>query len=118
MRNIDLEIRLSHSYVGTWKHLDRWHSIGSAVEIGTEELPREEDLEDPCDPQSHRVFLKVATDDPQPARRIKGAIIDVYTSHGCDHEYDCCGCRSFSCDEVKHEGGPIWSAVVSSSRNY
>lgn len=131
----DLAIRLTHTYVGTYQHLDKWQSVGSFDELGRRELPlTDEEADDCCDPQRHEVFCLVRFDEeaalafrgerycnmPRDQWRramIARALAQAFTSHGCAHEYDCCGCRSYSA-EAAPLSGDVWRVVVSSSRNY
>lgn len=143
-----LELRLTHGYVGTWKHLDKWLYLGRIDEIGTRELPVKEDEEDPdpCDPKRHEIFALVEIDQDSAdfharwtapgnpdysvedgayekwvEKQIEQALHDVYSSHGCDHEYDCCGCRSYSAGDIEciaRGKKNLYRIVVGSSRNY
>lgn len=49
---------------------------------------------------------------------IRRAIRDTFTEITCQHEYDCCGCRSWHCYEVYHIKDGLWYLTVGSSRNY
>jgi hypothetical protein len=116
---LSLDKRLTHTYVGTYQHEDKWEQIGSIDEIGSRALPRsEEEEEDPCDPQARKVFCLVKSD--RPDDEIRQALHDTYTQHGCHCEHDCCGCRSYYAGHkrIKRVTGDLWEVVVSSSRNY
>jgi hypothetical protein len=112
-----LSLRLTHSYVGTWQHLDKWEGLGSIDEIGSRELPLNEEQEnDHCEPKGREVFCLV-TSEAEDAKIIC-ALHDTYTQWGCSHEYDCCGCRSYTAQDVKRVTGNLWRVEVWSSRNY
>lgn len=114
---LTLEKRLTHTYVGTYQHLDRWETIGTGDEIGSRELPlSEEEEEDYCEPRRREVFILVKSDKPEDD--IKQALHDSYTQHDCHHEYDCCGCRSYYARDIKRLTGDLWRVEVYSSRNF
>lgn len=116
---IELNKRLTHTYVGTWQHLDKWQFIGNADEIGTKQLPRSEaDEDDPCDPITREVFVIVSPEDGVSDGDIRTALLDTYTQWGCAHEYDCCGCRSYSATKAERKTGDLWRVVIHSSRNF
>lgn len=132
-----LSLRLTHIYVGTYRHLDKWLEIGTFDELGRRELPLPaEDEDDPCEPRKHELFVFVKPSPElhelwlqhKPAaseldafrfgeRKIAQALRDMHTSHGCAHDWDCCGCRSYSA-EAERFSGDVWRVVVSSSRNF
>lgn len=117
---IELSKRLTHTYVGTYQHLDKWQWLGSVDEIGSRELPdAEPDEADPCEPRAREVFVLVkdVADDVSESD-IRQALHDTYTSWGCAHEYDCCGCRSYRAGDVERVTGNLWRVEVFSSRNY
>ncbi|WP_353645732.1 hypothetical protein [Mesorhizobium sp. WSM2239] len=109
-----LELRETHSYVGSYAHLDSWIEIGTYVfEIQGQTVHTND--EDPCDPTEAKHMVRVTSD--QPADKIKEALIDTHSRHGCAHEWDCCGCRSFAADaeQIKDD---LWMLTITSSRNY
>lgn len=113
---MQLAKRLTHKYVGSWKHEDEWLDIGDAQVIAQSviEITDEEDM---CEPTKQVLFLDVATHDPQRPSDVASALHDVFTSHGCSHDYDCCGCRSYH-GRAEHLAGATYRVVVTSSRNY
>jgi hypothetical protein len=112
-----LSLRLTHTYVGTYQHLDKWEDLGTVDEIGTRELPpSEEDKADMTEPLGRELFALVKSEAPED--QIRRALEDTYTSQGCAHDYDCCGCRSFSATDVKRVTGDLWRVEIHSSRNY
>lgn len=117
----DLAIRETHKYVGTYSHLDEWRSIGSFEQIGHKVLPRNEAEEsDMCEPISEQHFVQVSIyeDEQATVKDIETALLDHFTKQGCHHEWDCCGCRSYSASQAVNLGGPIWRVDVESSRNF
>lgn len=121
MRAISLEIRKTHKYVGTWKHLDQWETIGTAYELGSRDIKQPEgDEQDYCEPRRTLIHVKVKPLEGEsiPLQEIKRALRDAYTSHDCAHEYDCCGCRSYYVQDVRKRVDGTFCVTVDSSRNF
>ncbi len=142
----DLSLRLTHGYVGTYKHLDQWLRLGTHDEIASRPLPlTEAEQNDHCEIRRDEVFVLVSIDqqeadffnrwinskeytiDPKDAfekwvnLQIGQALADVYSRVGCAHEYDCCGCRSFAVRDVRciaRGEKDLWRVELYSSRNY
>lgn len=112
-----LEKRLTHKYVGEYQHLDDWQRLGTftVVAQGTTDT----DYEDICQPQTTTIFGRVS-DVPRgtPRADIEKALRDTFTSEGCAHEWDCCGCRSYRVNSVTRLRDGHWKIIVGSSRNY
>lgn len=114
-----LAVRLTHGYVGTYKHLDKWEDIGTIQVLTSNELPPiEEEEGDASASSGHEIYAIVRTFHDSTDREIAGALIDTYSSHDCAHDYDCCGCRSFSARNAKRVTGDLWRVEVWSWRNY
>lgn len=144
-----LELRLTHGYVGTYKHLDKWLHLGTIDVIGTRELPLDPAEDDITEPKGTEVFALIKIDpdsadffnrwinspesktpeaiddknafDKWVTQQIATALMDTYSSHGCAHEHDCCGCRSYSASNatrVARGERDLWRVEVHSSRNY
>lgn len=99
MDRLNLEVRLTHRYVGTWQHLDEWRDVGAAVLTPARTVQESEDFDD------GGTYVRWATlprgIDRDAACR---ALEDTLSSHGCAHEWDCCGCASYS-TRVLHRHG-------------
>lgn len=114
---IELNLRLTHTYVGAYKYLDKWECIGSLDEIGMRDIPLDSDQQDDYTERKGReIFVLVTSDAPE--SDIATALCDTYTNQGCAHDYDCCGCRSYFADDVKRVTGNLWRVEVWSFRNY
>ena len=104
MEALHLELRLTHRYVGTYRHLDEWRSLGSAPVILTP--PKMVDPGNGYDEGG--TYLRWATLPrlPRRADRVDAAraLEDSLSSWGCHHEYDCCGCASYSTLVVRSKG--------------
>ena len=108
-----LSIRRTHGYVGTWRHLDKWDEIGSAEVIAT----RAHEIEDNGYSHVNRINIVCVSTDAPP-EDIKEALYSEFSSHGCSHEYDCCGCWSTSARTVRRLGPDRYAVLTSSSQNY
>lgn len=99
MIKIHLSVRLTHRYVGTWKHLDGWRDVGTAV------LTPGREVEPGNGYDEGGTYIRWATlprgVDRDAACR---ALVDSLSLHGCTHEWDCCGCASYS-TRVLHRHG-------------
>jgi hypothetical protein len=100
MEKVYLERRLTHRYVGTYRHLDRWRSLGGVARITPY---REVDAGNGYDEGG--TYVRWATlprgVDRDAACR---ALEDALSRWGCAHEYDCCGCASYT-TRVQHRHG-------------
>ena len=121
MSNV-LQTRLTSRFVGTYKHLDDWNTVGSYEVLETR--TKIVDEADVCEPARTTMLVVLKCDDPNESPAlIRKALFDTFTHDGCHHEHDCCGCRSFRVTHVKqlrrpHKGGQTWRVNVFSSRNY
>jgi len=133
-----LSLRLTHTYVGTYAHLDKWAEIGTLDVIGLQDWTIEaENEQGDCSnepqrtvafvrvteaPELHEMWIECAHDprldySAWANRTVARALRDTYSRHGCAHEHDCCGCRSFSA-EAERYSGDVWRVTINSSRNY
>lgn len=126
-----LEIRNTRRYVGTYAGLDDWTPIGYVEVLSTSQVRDEKSIEEYT---STTLLLRIkdyepAANEKEEAKieRIARALHDTYSRHGCAHEYDCCGCWSYSvvkiyrCVQVKNftdESDELWCIQINSSRNY
>lgn len=123
-----LEKRLTHHYVGTYRHLDDWENIGECEIMNSAEM-KGGDEEDYCEPRLSFLYLKVFNvKDGIGEDSIADAIYDKFSRHGCACSHDCCGCRSYQVMQAEkckkfnyeHRGTDyqVWMVLVESSRNY
>lgn len=100
MENLYLRIRLSHKYVGTYRHLDKWRYVGTVRLTPPKQLPS---LDDDPDPSEGPTYVQVGRlprgMDPKVVIR---ALEDTLSAHGCAHEWDCCGCPSYRAEATIH----------------
>jgi hypothetical protein len=114
-------IRKTHMYVDPWDTLDQWEDIpGRFKELGGSKyynpvnIPGQSFGISDC---GYRV-IKVITPKNLSVDMQRRVIIDQYTSVGCDHDYDCCGCYSFRAYATKLRRRGEWTVKVVFSRNY
>jgi len=94
-----LSVRLTHRYVGTWKHLDEWRDVGTAVLTPARAVEEGNGFDDGG---TYIIWATLSRGvDRDAACR---ALEDELSSHGCAHEWDCCGCASYS-TRVLHRHG-------------
>lgn len=112
MQTVHLSIQLTHRYVGTYSHLDDWRSIGTAVLTPVREVDPGNGYDDGA------TYIRWATlprgMDREAACR---ALVHTLSRHGCHHEYDCCGCASYS-TRVLHRHGRRVVLQTRVTRNY
>jgi len=115
MQALHLRRRLTHSYVGTWKHLDSWEYICTVKMTPWVVVEQPEDFDDATVCHAW-VTLPQGADRKNRDLAIR-AIEDTLSSHGCSHEWDCCGCASYRVEVVRRQGRRV---LVSSrmTRNY
>lgn len=101
--------RLTHKYVGTYRHLDEWEEIGTI-----EQIHREVEVHD--DFQITTLWLIVDSDRPE--SEIEQAIRDHFNVSGCAHTHDCCGCTSSFVRSLVRRTGDLWKVEVYSYQNY
>jgi hypothetical protein len=99
MEKINLELRLTHKYVGEWDHLDQWDAVGTAVLTPPKCVREPEDFDDGGE------YVRWATiPRGQPLAASARALEDSLSKHGCSHEYDCCGCASYRTEAIHRHG--------------
>lgn len=117
-----LKKRMTFKYVGAYNYLDEWQDVAVYKEIGFRALPVEHE-NDLTEPRCCEVFVLVSKKTGD-VGDIKNALFDTYSKSGCGHDYDCCGCRSYSVDSVERVCGSdeepvsVWRVEVHSSLNY
>lgn len=112
METLHLSTRLTHRYVGTYKHLDRWQNVGP-VRLTPGRVVAESNGYD-----EGNTYVRWATvPRGQSVDKTVRALEDTLSSHGCAHEWDCCGCASYS-TRVIHRHGRRLVLKTSVSYNY
>ena len=99
MNTHPLSLRLTRCYVGTFRHLDSWRDLGEAkVTPGRMVEPGNGHDEGPT-------YIRWATLPPGVDRDAAcRALVDTLSRWGCSHEWDCCGCASYT-THVLHRHG-------------
>lgn len=98
METIYPAIRLTHKFVGTYRHMDEWKRLPVPVKVtpGRFVPPASEDP----DPSEGGAWVRYGR---LPARlsraqrlEYRRALEDKLSAWGCSHDYDCCGCQNTS----------------------
>lgn len=132
-----IEARLTHSYVGSCAHLDKWGSICNARVTAPRLVKAPGD--DASDGATRAFVVSLTAADLATAREsyrrlrfqaphrhgvplsfarwMNRSIEQNYTSAGCHHEYDCCGCASTYADAHRTKRGEF-TVTVRTSYNY
>ena len=99
METVYLEKRKTHRYVGTYQHLDEWQDVGVA-RVTPPKLVREAQ-----DFDEGGTYLRwVEFPRGQDLQASEQALVDMYNTHGCHHDWDCCGCQSVRSRIVHRKG--------------
>jgi len=130
-----LEKRISHKYRDGWAHLDEYEAIAQwTYRRGAVVMDEQEEYS----PENYRTEVVFATVkplkeqrasyrlNPDQMRDVTQAIRDELSGSACTCEHDCCGCRSYSVQDVLYRGDqrviayPEYEFVVTiaSSQNY
>lgn len=96
---LHLSLRLTHRYVGSHDYLDEWRDLPDPVRMT----------------ESRRVaegtYIRWATLPGQLSRKKRDEMVrgleQTLTKWGCAHEYDCCGCPSFSTRVIQRKGRDV-----------
>lgn len=90
--------RLTHRYVGTWKHLDEHQYIGTVKLTPTREIRPADGM---TDGTVYVRFGRLPAGMPQRQRAaLASAVADSFTSVSCSCEHDCCGCASYRTEAI------------------
>lgn len=107
-----LSLRLTHRYVGTHAHLDKWH------DIGTVNLTPGRQVRPGNGYDEGGTYVRWATLPRGMNRRAAVRALEHTLSRwGCSHDWDCCGCASYS-TRVLHRHGRRVVLVTRVSYNY
>lgn len=112
---IHLETRQTHRYVGTHRRFDHWEHVGTARVLPPKLVREPRDEEAYYDEGTYLMHARAPTGQ-NPALTAQ-ALRDHFSSWGCSHEHDCCGCRS-SQARVRRLGPRDFAVFVDYSRNY
>ena len=104
MKRMYLEKRVTHRYVGAYAYLDEWRDLGRTPARLTP--PK---LVNPGNGYDEGgTYLRWATLPRMPQRADRAdaarALEDLLSSHGCAHEWDCCGCASHNTQALRRQG--------------
>lgn len=89
--------RLTHRYNLGWMHLDKSAYVGS-VKMTPPKVVQEGNGYDDGDVYVQYARIPGRAD----VAAVMQALRDTLTRSGCRHEYDCCGCASYSVSVERH----------------
>lgn len=115
MLNETLSKRITHRYVGTYRHLDQWEEVGTMSEILSTVVPPSESEDGSAGPKTTKL---ITVDSSHPKKEIERALRDRFTKQGCAHDYDCCGCASHSVSRVKKVAAKLYEVEIHTSYNF
>ena len=111
-RTFTAEVRLTHTYIDQYSHLDQW---GEPYTF-TEYTPKRVSEGNGYDDRGKVKFLVKGNSHLDSDPQMK-ALRSYYGYSGCTHEYDCCGCASVSASVSKVRPG-LFSVLLHETRNY
>jgi hypothetical protein len=115
-RKVSIEIRKTHKYVGSYQHLDDWEALPERVkQLGGKGYPPDDDTD--YSDGGKFVFRVVAPRSLDP-KKVMQALRDTYTSQGCAHQRDCCGCESRRASVTRIRRSNEYRVTQSISFNY
>jgi hypothetical protein len=115
-RLVHPEIRKTHKYVGTSQHMDDWESVpGRFKALRGRGYPPDDDTD--YSDGGKFAFTVVAPREHDP-KKVMQALRDSFTSQGCAHQYDCCGCESRRASVKRIRKSREYRVVQSISYNY
>lgn len=131
---VTLSQRRTHKYVGTYAYLDKWRDVVEVKLVRGRKISALTDLAQRMGVRHGRNMDQVwnrldASDGPAYVHKVVAprgwtdhkalirALEDTYSRHGCHHEYDCCGCASYSA-EARHIRGREYSLRIDVGYNY
>lgn len=119
MQAINVQRRMTHTYVGTFAHLDEWAHLGMLlVTPGRQVDEPEKRWEDPAHGGSYMRWARLPAGLSKAQRNEWVRSLEASLSRwGCHHEWDCCGCASYS-TRVAHRKGRDITLMTVVSYNY
>ena len=109
-----LSIRETRHYNTGYRHLDKWLTIGTFNVLASTTVDDDDDL---CEGRTTTMLVCVEVEPAYDEKQVERALSEEFSGSSCQHEYDCCGCRSFHAT-AEHLSKGHYKVVVSSSRNY
>lgn len=111
-----LQKKLTHKYRDGWDYLDEWEGLGRYEHVMYGGVKEVNDLEQS---QSQEMLIRVTDIEPTVTEDdIVRALKNTFTFSHCQHDYDCCGCRSYYAQKVLPLSKGYYLINQTSSRNY
>lgn len=97
-----ISLRLTHKYRSGWKETDKWSESLGIVKLTHPAHHRE----DECgESGSWAEYCRVPSHMPLKAAML--AMRDTFSGSSCQHEHDCCGCKSYSATVTRVRGRQV-----------
>lgn len=99
MQTINIDRRLTHTYVGDCDSLDNWSPVGTARLTPARRVRPPEGMDD------GGTYVRWATLPPRVNKDDACAALEATLSAwGCSHDHDCCGCASYQTTAIHRHG--------------
>lgn len=93
MEVVGISKRTTHKYRDGWSHEDRWQYLG-ALKLTPAKVTEEGNRYD--DGDTYVRFARIPNISSKGFKLLKRGIQDTMGGSRCRHEFDCCGCASYS----------------------
>ncbi|MBK4735958.1 hypothetical protein [Noviherbaspirillum pedocola] len=113
---ITIHPRLTHQYVGTYRHLDKWGAPIRAKKLAGKVIRSDAETADMSKGSTH-VCRVIAPSGLTDRKAFIRALEDEFSEHDCAHTRDCCGCPSYDA-RARHIRGREYLLRVRVSYNY
>ena len=115
--NYDLAVRKTHKYRDGWSHLDEFETVGSFSILKSGEL---NDTSSESDGGTLVRIVQVKRTEETSDEVVENALIATFSYSNCQHDYDCCGCKTYYVDSAlkKSQDDDIWLVLVNYYENY
>lgn len=102
METVVIARRITHKFVGIFRYLDQWETIGRVRITNGRDVRKYSDIDGPEVGPRYIRFARL----PNGVKRsvVLRAIEDELSAWGCSHEWDCCGCASYSTRVYPYKG--------------
>lgn len=116
---VNVSRRLTHTYTGTFAHLDKWEGIGVVSVTPSKQVDEpEEEWRDLSHGGRYIRWARLPAGLSKAQRKQwSRGLMESLTREGCHHEWDCCGCPSHYTRVVHRKGRDI-TLLTTVSYNY
>lgn len=93
MELISVNKRLTRKYRDGFSHEDRWEHLG-VLKVTPARVVQEGNRYDEGD--TYVRFARISNISREGFKLLKRGLMDTLNTSGCTHDWDCCGCASYS----------------------